>query len=215
MKKMILFGAVASMMVASPAMAQKKAAEKSAKPAATTMKVDPAASTVAWTGKKVLVDSAHSGSLKLKSGEVELTGNTLTKGNFVIDMNSLTNEDLKADPKGKGKLEGHLKSADFFDTAKFPEATFKMTSAKNLPKPAAGQPTHEITGDLTLKGVTKPVTFPATVTVAGDKAEAVANLKIDRTNWDVRYGSGKFFEGLGDKVIADEIALDVKLTATK
>lgn len=215
MKNLILIGAIASLM-ASPALAKKEATKPTKPtPAAGLMKVDPAASTVGWTGKKVLVNSAHSGTIKLKSGEIEVTNGNITKGNFVMDMTSITNEDLKADPKGKGKLEGHLKSADFFDVAKHPEATFKMTSAKTLPNPAPGKPTHEITGDLTLKGTTKPVTFPATVTMTGDKAEATATLTIDRTNWDVRYGSGKFFEGLGDKVIADEIALNVKLTATK
>ncbi|MBX3019364.1 MAG: YceI family protein [Bdellovibrionaceae bacterium] len=184
--------------------------------AATTLKVDTAASEVGWTGKKVLVESAHNGTVAIKSGTINVADKNITGGEIVIDMNSINNKDLAASPGDKGKLEGHLKSPDFFDVAKFPTATFKITSAKTLTAPKAGEATHELTGDFTLKGKTHPVTFPIVATLGADgKAEATGTLKIDRSKWDVRYASDKFFKGLGDKVIANDIDLSLKIVATK
>lgn len=184
--------------------------------AATTLKVDPAQSEVAWTGKKVLVESAHNGTVAIKSGSINVADKNITGGEIVIDMNTINNRDLAASPSDKGKLEGHLKSPDFFDVAKFPTATFKITGAKALPTPKAGEPTHEVTGDFTMKGKTHPVTFPLVVTLGDDgKAEATGSLKIDRSKWDVRYASDKFFKGLGDKVIANDIDLSLKIVAAK
>ncbi|MFN7729893.1 MAG: YceI family protein [Bdellovibrio sp.] len=207
--------ALTSAMLASPVAFAKKET-KPVKPgsAVMTLKVDAAKSEVKWTGQKVLVKSAHTGTIKVKSGELEWKDNTITKGNFVIDMASLSNTDLKGDPK-QADLEGHLKSADFFDVAKFPESKLVITSVKVLPAPAAVGPTHEITGDLTLKGETHSVTFPATITKTDKGAEAVANIKLDRTVWNVKYASDKFFKGLGDKVIANEIELALKISANK
>lgn len=189
---------------------------KTAKPAAglTVMKLDPATSEVKWEGSKKLVKSAHNGLVKVKSGEIQMNGDQLTGGTFEIDMTSITNNDLASDPKNQGKLIGHLKSEDFFAVDKHPHATFKISSVKTLKPAKAGDPTHEITGDLTIKGKTNPVTFPAVITTAAGKAEAKANIVIDRTKWDIRYGSGKFFDNLGDKVINDDIKFDVKLNAT-
>lgn len=177
-------------------------------------KVDLAASTVKWTGSKI-TGSSHDGLVKLKAGQVEVSHGMLNGGNFEIDMNSITNDDLKDSPKDQAKLVGHLKSDDFFDTKKFPTALFKITSVKPLTPAKAGDPTHEITGDLTLKGKTLPTTFQAIVTLKEAAAEASATLKIDRTKWDIRYGSGKFFTNLGDRVIKDEFTMDLKLVAAK
>lgn len=193
-----------------------KPAAAAAPGAATTLKVDPAASEVAWTGKKVLVDSAHHGTIAIQSGTINFAAKNITGGEIVIDMNSINNKDLAASPSDKGKLEGHLKSPDFFDVQKYPTATFKITSAKALPSPKPGEATHEVTGDFTLKGKTHPVTVPLTITMPSEeKAEATGTLKIDRTKWDVRYASDKFFKGLGDKVIANDIDVSLKIVATK
>lgn len=207
---------LATALFAAPAFAQTKKGVKPAKKdgTATMLKVDTAKSEVKWTGSKVLVKSSHHGTMKLKSGEVEWKDNTITKGNFVIDMASLANEDLKGNPK-QADLEGHLKSPDFFDVQKYPEAKFVITSVKAMPNPGTVGPTHEITGDLTLKGETKSVTFPASINKLENGAEANANFKIDRTLWNVKYGSDKFFTGLGDKVIANEIEIALKIIATK
>ena len=177
---------------------------------ATTFKVDTAGSKLEWTGTKVT--GKHNGAVSLKEGSLDVEKGALKAGHFVIDLNTITNVDL-TDAATNSKLLGHLKSEDFFDVAKFPTAEFKITKVEALKSAKAGAPTHAITGDLTIKGVTKPVSFPATVTVGKDSTEAVASIKVDRTLFGLKYGSGKFFQGLGDKVISDEFALDVKLAA--
>lgn len=187
---------------------------KDTKASAEVLKVNTSESEIQWTGRKVLVDSKHFGVVKLKSGEILLNKGTITGGQFEVDMTSIASTDMEGSPK-KGDLEGHLKSADFFEVDKHPTAVFKIKSVKTLKASGEGQPTHEISGDFTLKGKTRPLTFPAAVKFAGDKAEATAKVTIDRTLWDVRYASDKFFKGLGDKVIANDIDLGLKITATK
>ncbi len=208
MKKLLLIPALV-LGLSNVALANKKAAAP-AKP--TTLKLNTSTSEIGWTGRKVLINDAHNGNMKLKSGEVMLTNNQITGGQFEIDMTSINNLDMEGKPK-KADLEGHLKSPDFFDVQKFPTAQFKISTVK--PVTGVAGATHEITGDLTLKGVTKPVTFPAQITMKDGMAEAVATLKIDRTVWGVKYASDKFFKNLGDKVIANEIDLNLKLVANQ
>lgn len=186
---------VAVTLISGPAMA---AGEKVAQ-------IDTRASVVKWLGKKVTAQ--HNGTVRIKGGTVEFKGDQLIGGRFEIDMNSISNEDLK-DPEWNGKLVSHLKSDDFFSVAKHPVATFKITKVKELKKKDA---THEITGDLTIKGITHPVTFPAKVETKNGKTSAKASLKVDRTKWNVRFRSGKFFEGLGDKMIHDDFQLDLEI----
>lgn len=169
--------------------------------------VDPAQSSVRWLGKKVVGDK-HDGSVAVKSGQVELEGNELKGGEVVIDMGSIKNDDVK-DATYNAKLTGHLKSDDFFGVATHPTSQFKIKSVKALK--GRKDATHEITGDLTIKGVTHPVTFPAKVEVKNGIASAKGKLVVDRTKYNVRYGSGKFFENLGDKMISDEFELDIDL----
>ena len=162
-------------------------------------KVDVAKSKINWVGKKVT--GKHEGTINLKDGVLIFKDGKLSGGNFTADMTSITVTDLKAG-EGKEKLEGHLKADDFFGTDKFATAklTFKSigTKAKNV---------YTVTADLTIKGITKPVTFEITV----NKNNAVAALKIDRTKYDIKYGSGSFFDGLGDKTISDEFELTADL----
>jgi polyisoprenoid-binding protein YceI len=170
------------------------------------LSIDPAQSTIKWTGKKVT--GQHHGVINLKSGTVEVDKDALKGGQFEVDMTSIKNEDI-SDAENNAKLTGHLKSDDFFGVNKFSTATFKITSVK----PLKGQKdaTHEITGDLTIKGITHPVTFPAVVEVKGDKASAQGKVTIDRTKYGIKYGSGQFFENLGDKMINDTFELDLDL----
>ena len=135
-----------------------------------------------------------------------LEDGTLVGGNFTIDMNTLTNTDLEGE--NKGKLEGHLKSDDFFGVATYPTAKLDITNVE-----AQGGNKYEITGDLTIKEKTHEVTFPATVTTQGNQVTADASITIDRSKYDVRYGSGSFFDNLGDKTIYDEFHLQVSLVA--
>lgn len=169
------------------------------------VEIDPSASKVTYTGKKTLVDSKHTGEVKIKEGHLNFDGNTLKGGEFVIDMTTITNTDL-TDAEYNKKFVGHITSADFFDTAKFGTSKLVIKTAKK-----EKDNNYSITGDLTIKGKTAPVNFTAVVT----KTDASANIVVDRTKHDVKYGSGSFFKDLGDKVIADNIDFTVALKAKK
>lgn len=164
----------------------------------TIKKIDVKESTITWTGKKVIGNS-HTGTIDLKSGHLEMDGDQLTGGEFVVDMTTITNTDLGE--RGKGRLEGHLKSDDFFDVANHPEATLVITSA------AKNGASYAVNADLTIKGLTEAISFDM---VMGD-GQARANFEFDRSKHQVKFGSGSFFDDLGDKAISDNILLDVLL----
>jgi polyisoprenoid-binding protein YceI len=150
--------------------------------------------------------------MKLKSGNINVADGNITGGKFTIDMASITDTDLAPDD-GKADLEGHLKSDDFFDVAKYPEGVFEITSVEKVSdKPDA---THTITGNLTLKGVTKSVSIPASVVISnGQLAAKTPQFVIDRTQWGVQYGSGAL--GLAqDEIINDEVGLQLAIKAAK
>jgi polyisoprenoid-binding protein YceI len=172
--------------------------------------VETAESVMKWKGTKVT--GFHEGNIKLKSGELEFAKNNLTGGVFQIDMTSMTVTDI-TDAKTNKKLVEHLMNDDFFSVPKHPTAQFKISKVEPIRGAKAGQPTHTISGDLTIKGITKATSFPATVTMKDGKFMADAEIKVDRTMFDIRYGSGKFFENLGDKMISDEFTMNVKLAA--
>lgn len=156
-------------------------------------------SKVEWKGYKVT--GSHKGTVDLKSGAVVIKDGGITGGSFEIDMSSLVCTDLEGGYKDK--LEGHLKSDDFFGVDKYPTAKLVITKYKKT-----GKNSYNLTGDLTLKGITKSVSF--TASLYGSKA--TANLKIDRSKFNVKYGSTSFFEGLKDKAIYDEfdIVIDIE-----
>lgn len=156
------------------------------------------ASTVTWKAYKVT--GSHTGTISLQSGALLFDEGKLTGGEFVVDMTTINTTDLEGG--SKGKLDGHLHSADFFGTANHATSSMVFTAVK-----ATGKNSYEVTGDLTIKGITKPVTFD--VSVYGSKA--TATLKVDRTNYDIKYGSGSFFDNLGNKAIYDEFDLVVDL----
>ncbi|NBW82737.1 YceI family protein, partial [bacterium] len=134
-------------------------------------------------------------------------------GNVVIDMSTISNEDLKPSPDYQKKLVGHLSSADFFDVAKYPTATFKITSVK---PDAKNKNEYEIKGDFTMVGKTQAISFPAKVSIDKGVAKGEATIKLDRTKWGLKYGSGNFFKELtADKIISDEFELTLKLVAKK
>lgn len=155
-------------------------------------------SSITWTGKKVL--GQHTGTIALKSGELIMTDDQLTGGSFVVDMTTINVTDLESG-KGKEKLEGHLNSADFFDTSKFTEATFTFT---NVTKNGG---TYNVKGDLTIKGHTESIDIIMTL----EKDTATTNLDVDRTKYGVRYGSSSFFDNLKDNAISDTFELAVML----
>ncbi|PMD97019.1 lipid-binding protein [Siphonobacter sp. BAB-5405] len=171
----------------------------------TPVKVDTAKSSVIWLGKKVTGE--HTGTIALKDGQLLLDGGKLVGGNFTMDMSTLKVTDVK-DEKMNTKLKTHLEGEDFFGVANHPTSTMKIT--KVTPK---GGNNYDVTGDLTIKGKTNAVTFPATVDPK--TGTGTAKIKIDRSKYDIRYNSKSFFDNLGDKVIYDDFELDVNLATTK
>ncbi len=169
-------------------------------------KVNVADSKVAWTGEKIA--GTHTGTINVSEGSLEFDGDRLTGGSFVIDMNSIVDTDMQGEYKEK--LEAHLKSDDFFGVATYPTSSLKIT--KVVP---AGKNKYTITGNITIKGTTQQITFPAELAINGNQVTATSNIVVDRSKFDVRYGSKSFFDDIGDKVIYDEFKLDVKLVATK
>ncbi|MEZ5071575.1 MAG: YceI family protein [Bacteroidales bacterium] len=175
---------------------------------AQTYTADTQSSKLNWTGQKVT--GTHTGTVSLASGEFTIKDGKVASGTFKINMNSITSTDLADNADMAGKLVGHLKSDDFFGTEAHPTSTFTITGSTAI---AGGNAT--VTGDLTIKGVTHPVTFKAVLADADGGKNIYGNIVVDRTLYDVKYGSGKFFEGLADRTIYDEftIALDVHTKA--
>jgi polyisoprenoid-binding protein YceI len=148
-------------------------------------------SKVVWKGYKVT--GSHEGTIAIKSGFLNFNADQLIGGEFTIDMTTISSTDLEGEYKGK--LDGHLKSADFFGVENFPTAKLVFTEVKS-----SGKNSYEVSGNITIKNITEPVSFD--LSVYGNKANAA--LKIDRSKFDVRYGSSSFFDGLKDKAIYDE-----------
>ncbi len=167
--------------------------------------VDKNQSTITWTGKKVTGE--HTGSIALANGKFLSDGKKVVGGTFTIDMTSMTNKDIE-DQTYKQKLIDHLKSDDFFSTQKYPTAKLELTSLTQTSKEQ-----YEVKGNLTIKGITKSIQFPATIQVQGNQIAAKATIPVDRTQYDIKYGSGSFFDNLGDKAIDNVFTLDVQLVA--
>jgi polyisoprenoid-binding protein YceI len=176
-------------------------------PPASKFKVDTKASTLTWLGKKVT--GQHTGTIGISSGELIGEGKSIKEGSFEIDVNSLTVTDI-ADPGSNAKLVGHLKADDFFGVSKFPKATFVISSIS----PKSGND-YTVKGKLTIKGKTNDIEFPAVITNDGKKVTANGKIVVDRTKFDIRYGSKTFFENIGDKAISDEFELTLKLVANQ
>jgi len=170
-------------------------------------KVDTKASQLKWRGEKVTGE--HWGYVDLKSGSLTVENGKLTDGEFATDMSTITVKDLEPG-EWNDKLLGHLKSDDFFSVAKHPESTFDIRIVKDL-----GNNKVKITGDLTIKGIKKQISFVATYKIQGDKITAEADMVVDRTRYDIQYGSGSFFDSLGDKTIYDDFTLSIKIVAKK
>lgn len=176
--------------------------------AAENAEVNVSKSVIEWEGKKVT--GAHNGTVSLKSGFVSLEKGALVGGEFLIDMTSIKNLDL-TDAETNAKLVGHLKSDDFFSVSSHPTAKLVIKNVAPISNAKKGEANYTITADLTIKGITNQIKFPAIVTVTGKSAYAWAKFTIDRSKWNVKYGSGSFFDNLGDKVIYDDMNFVVKL----
>lgn len=160
--------------------------------------VNVAESNIHWLGKKVT--GQHEGNISLKSGVLIMDGDTLSGGNFVVDMESMTCTDLEGEYADK--LIGHLKSDDFFGTATYAEASLAFLTVD-----AKGDGVYSVTGDFTIKGISHPASFELKVS----EGTATTKVIIDRSKYDIRYGSNSFFDNLGDKAIYNDFELDVTL----
>jgi polyisoprenoid-binding protein YceI len=165
---------------------------------------------VEWTGSKPA--GQHNGTFTVSEGQLFVENNAISAGEFTIDMKSLKVLDL-SDAKQNSDLAGHLLSGDFFQADSFPTAKFKISTVTALATPDSLGNTHTIAGNLTLKGATKGVSFPAKVALADGNCTAECALSIDRTQWGVVYGSKNIFKNLGDKFINDIVDLKIKLSA--
>ena len=157
-------------------------------------------SLIRWYGEE-LTGKTHFGNLSFKEGRIELQDGLIIGGNFVVNMTSLSVEDLSGG--AKARLEGHLRSDDFFSVDKYPEATLKISQ-----KAKVEGDLQKLYGELTIKGIKHAVDFSI---VLVDKKTATANLTFDRSKYNVRFRSGSFFENLGDKLILDDIRMEVSL----
>lgn len=169
-------------------------------------------SSVTWKGGKIFDDTSkpeegHYGSVKLKGGEVTVKGGVLESGKFISDQASFESVDKNDDPETKAKLEGHLKSPDFLDVEKYPEATFEITGVKALTE---GDYNTEISGNLDFRGTPKNITFKANVKEEGDKVTIKSEeFKINRQDFGIT------FKGAGGSIIKDDVMLQVDITADK
>jgi len=176
-------------------LAQKNSAEK--------VDIDLKQSKLEWTGKKL--GGEHYGEIQLTSGYLTFTRKKLTGGTFEMDMASITCIDI-TDQKSNKRLVDHLKSEDFFSATRFPKSSFTITKVES--KSATE---YLVTGDLTIKGKTNPITFTAMINSMSNQTIAEATLVFDRSKYDVKFGSQSFFENLGDKLVYDDVDMTIKL----
>lgn len=171
--------------------------------------IDAESSVIEWMGSKV--SGRHVGILDLQEGYVEVDEDQVTGGRFIFDMRSIENTDMAAGT-WKQKLETHLKGADFFDVAKYPTATFQVITATPSRLELPGETVYLISGDLTIKGITHVVNFEAIVDISDSETTARGDIIVDRTRYNMKYRSGKIYDGLGDKMIHDDFKVTFNLT---
>lgn len=176
----------------------------------TKYRLDLAQSTAVWHGYYLFSFGEHYGAIDLKPAELSFANDEL-RGTFEIDMNTLRSIDMKEEEDGGRSFNDHLKSDDFFSVAKFPVAIFTITGTEKMKSATAGQPNYEVTGNLTLKGVTHSLKIPVEVSANGKTITAKSRFKFDRTQWNVQYKSGKFFGDVGDGAISDAIGIELNL----
>jgi len=165
--------------------------------------IDTRESIVAWTGSGV--HGKQNGSVYISKGELMIENGQLMGGTIEVDMNTIENKHGR-----DNNLIKHLKDPDFFDVKKFPISTIAITKITTV-----NGENKTVTGNIKIKGITHPVTFPARVKVNGGIVKADAEFVIDRTKWDVRYRSGKFYDNLADQTISDDIEFQIKIVAKK
>ena len=171
------------------------------------VKVNKKSSTVIWTGSKPT--GSHTGNIQLKSGYLTFDHGRIVGGNFILDMNSITCSDIESEKKNQ-YLVDHLKDEDFFDVKSFDEASLSIIRVQKVKDNQ-----YQMKANMTIKGITKPISFTADLNVNSNSFIAIAKIIIDRTKWGVEYKSGNIFKDLGDKIIYDDIEFDIFLVSEK
>ncbi|MEX0931663.1 MAG: YceI family protein [Candidatus Paceibacterota bacterium] len=168
-------------------------------------------SSITWEGgKKIIVDYIDRGTIEVAEGSLAFKEGVLVGGEVVIDMDSIAVTSNGQNDDGKsGMLVKHLKSEDFFEVETYPTSKIVITNVVQ----GSSEGEYTVTGNVTIKDVTNSVTFPATATVSDGVVNGSATLTLDRSKWNVRYGSDSFFDNLGDNVIKDEFTLNILLVA--
>ena len=176
---------------------------------ALTYAVNVEQTTIGWEGEMILIGKAHHGLVSAKSGNLMVKEGQIVGGEVIMDMTTIIDQDLEGD--SKTELEDHLKGNDFFAVENYPEAKFVITNVEPVMDGEVNQ--YDVTADLTIKDKTNSISFPAMIEVSETVLTAQGELIIDRTLWDVRWGSDKFFDDLGDEVLADNIKFTIDLQA--
>ncbi len=174
--------------------------------------LDTESSTVVWEGKRL--GGGHDGTIGIKEGVFYVYDEELLAGNVFIDMEQIVVLDLQ-DPGLNARLKAHLESDDFFSVDTYPVAEFEITRAEVLDADHQGEYSHRVYGNMTIKGITYGIAFDATIDFAEERLTAFADFDLDRTRWDVRYGSGRFFDDLGDSAIYDDFNLKLDIVAAQ
>lgn len=173
-----------------------------------TYKLDTEASILYWEGE-YLTGLSEKGTVNLKSGEITVAQGLISGGEFVIDMNT-----IDSNPR-KDRLVTHLKSDDFFGVENHPTATFTLKSMAATSEIGAKEGRYVIAGDLTVRGITKPISFTANLKPEGDTLSGTASFAINRADWEIKYNSPTFFKDLGDKIIRDAVTIGLDLKAER
>ena len=174
-------------------------------------KISTKSSTIEWVGRKVIGE--HKGNIKVIPGELSIKNGIIEGGTINFDMTSITCNDMQGEYADK--LVSHLKSDDFFSVEKFKTATFKIKNIKPIEGAEEGKFNYTITGDLTIKGITNEISFPAIVASKEDNIVTIGEVNVDRTKWDIKYGSASFVENIGDKAIHNDFTIKFKVGAKK
>jgi polyisoprenoid-binding protein YceI len=213
MKKMVLVSAALIALASCDNASKTEEAGEAAAATGATLNIDAAGSSVTWEGAK-MTETVHTGGISVSEGSLSVKDGKIEAGSFTLDMNSITSTDL-TDTAMANKLIGHLKSADFFLTDSFPTAKFEITGVAAATSPDSAQ----ISGNLTIKGVTNGISFPAKVAVSDSTVDASARITFNRNDWGVTWGGSKtdksIMDMLKNNLIKDEISLNVNLKAKK
>ncbi len=172
--------------------------------------LDSQRSSIAWNAQK-RIGAAHNGTVNAQEGAFIVEQGQVIGGTVVVDMSTIVDLDLTNEEKN-ATLVGHLKSDDFFDVATYPTATFAISDVTELEEVAGA--THTVTGIMTIKGIENEISFSATFETDTDRIEGTGTATLDRTRWDVRYGSDTFFDNLGNELIEDEFTLTFDMVFT-